>query len=506
MTTRFDTSLWWIKRDVRLADNEALTRAVELSVKVIPVYIDDSNEAHFRDWSHFHSQNIVSALSEIQEKLRASGSSILFMKGPALAALNKLHSTIPFEAVFSHEETGLDHTYKRDKRVKEWCKSHSIHWFEAPTNGVIRALRNRNSRGRIWNDRMSKPLLAEPVLPPINIPEQLQGQVYQPRPSNKDSHQIPALKRLSVVSEDRAQEVLNEFLNSRAFQYSGGISSPNSAFLAGSRLSAQLAWGTISLRTVYQATLRASASWRDIPADDATQWRKSLRAFSSRLHWRDHFIQRLESEPTMEFHALNPLYRNLEYEDDERLLAAWINGETGVPFIDACMRCLQETGFLNFRMRAMVTSYACHVLHLSWRTILYPLAKLFSDYEPGIHVSQLQMQAGVVGINTIRVYNPDKQMYDHDRDLTFTREWVPELRERSRSEIYSYKESPLANYPKPIVDYQARSKEMKSMLYAIKNSKAGREAAKEVFQQHGSRRPRRRTPDTRQLSLLGEPV
>jgi len=87
--------------------------------------------------------------------------------------------------------------------------------------------------------------------------------------------------------------------------------------------------------------------------------------------------------------------------------------------IDACMRCLNATGFMNFRMRSMLVSFACYGLHLDWRLIHPHLARVFLDYEPGIHLSQLQMQAGVVGINTIRVYSPHKQIIDQDPECVF---------------------------------------------------------------------------------------
>ena len=109
------------------------------------------------------------------------------------------------------------------------------------------------------------------------------------------------------------------------------------------------------------------------------------------------------------------------------MLDAWCEGRTGYPLVDACMRCLNAIGFLNFRMRAFVVSFAVYGLHLDWRTIHPHLARIFYDYEPGIHLAQLQMQAGVVGINTIRVYNPTKQLIDQDPYCKFVKQWVSEL-------------------------------------------------------------------------------
>ena len=178
--------------------------------------------------------------------------------------------------------------------------------------------------------------------------------------------------------------------------------------------------------------------------------------------------------------------------------------------VDACMRSLRATGFLNFRMRAMLVSYACHVLHLDWRSVMHPLGLVFLDYEPGIHVSQIQMQAGVVGINTLRVYDPDKQLREHDPAAAFTKRWVPELRPYSVEEILSHRKSPLVGYQSPVVEYHKQSKLMKDAFYQIRRSAEAREVSKEVLKSHGSRRRTRSAQRKRakykpsQISLFSE--
>ena len=140
----------------------------------------------------------------------------------------------------------------------------------------------------------------------------------------------------------------------------------------------------------------------------------------------------------------------------------------------------------------MVVSFAIYALHLSWRTIHPSLARIFLDYEPGIHLSQLQMQAGVVGINTIRVYNPAKQILDQDPNCQFIQKWIAELADFSVEDIINHDSEPLGDYPAPIVDFQMASKAMKDQVFSIRKSTEGKEASETVLKAHGSRKKTKR--------------
>ncbi len=423
-------------------------------------------------------------------------------------ALERIRCADGFDALYSHEETGSHITYTRDIAVDQWARTHGIVWHQAHQNGVIRGLVDRDKRQPVIRER----LLATPPRPApakmatwrIDAFGTVEDAVGSKRPAEpvlidewpEFAHlsQRPADSRISlgdtqIITETDAQAVWTSFLHQRGVRYSGGISSPNTAFEAGSRLSAHLAWGTISLRRVFHETWQRDRELAQFADPQAHQWRKSLKAFQSRLHWHDHFIQRLESAPSMEFEALNPAYRDIGYGDNEALLNAWEYGRTGLPLIDACMRCLAATGFLNFRMRAMVVSAGCFGLAQSWQSLHNPLARVFLDYEPGIHLSQIQMQAGIVGINTLRVYSPHKQLLDQDPHAVFVKRWIPELREFDATQIALYNERSLGHYPEPVTDIQSNTRTIRDQVYAIRQSQAGREASQQVLVKHGSRLP-----------------
>lgn len=487
-------AIWWIKKDFRLRDNPALAEALAHAEAVVPVFLFEPTVLQAEETSGFHVAAWCEALADLRQRLAPQGGDVLVLEGDAPEAFQRLREAMPFEAIWSHEEIGSAVTFERDQAVARWCAEAGIAWHEVPQTGVFRGGINRDKRAAAW-----KAFMADGPLPPpapqdlarLRLPEAAEslalGGALTP---GRFGHPLTAAQQAhrQAVSETAAEDTLRSFLHDRGRCYSGGISSPNDAFTCGSRLSVHLAWGTLTGRDVYAATEARQAELKGATGPEAAQWRKSLASFKSRLHWRDHFIQRLESEPQMEFEPLNAAYADLPTPGD-RFLEAWFTGHTGWPLVDACMRCAATTGFLNFRMRAMVTSVAVHTLRIDWRKILYPMARLWADYEPGIHIAQTQMQAGVVGINQLRAYSPDKQLLDHDYDAVFVRRWVPELAEVPAEAIRHHADRPVPGYPVPLVDRKESLKAFRSAYYTIKGRPETRALAERVYERHGSRRP-----------------
>ena len=519
-----DVVLWWIKRDIRLADNAALAGACSAAraggASVLPLFVFDPALVDYPDCSRLHLRAVLQALAGLRASLRRLGSELAVVGGPLPHLFARLGTALGVEVriteLWAHEETSLHAGYRRDREVRGWAARRGLRLREIPRNGVVRALTSRDRRIAIVERRLAAPEVATPSQLPMaaalrralerrELPAVDSFDVPDPRAGimvagsgcyaaveRCDSHR--ASRAPQRVDEPAAARVLASFLSRRCNAYARGMSSPNTAAQAASRLSVHLAWGTVSLRTVI-ARVRSSA---------AGGARSKLHPFRSRLYWHDHFVQRLEDQPDTEFVPINPAFAALETNgylaapaaEYERRLSAWLHGATGYPLVDATVRALRTTGYAPFRMRAMIVSFATHVLRLWWRDVLYPMAQWMADYVPGIHLSQLQMQAALTGINTIRVYNPTKQLVDHDRATTFVRRWIPELRQRDPAEIHALPELALPPYTPPVVEYRVESQIAKRFLYAIKNSADGRAAARIVLQQHGSRKgggPRRRT-------------
>jgi deoxyribodipyrimidine photo-lyase len=477
-----ETSVWWIKRDFRLFDNAALQEAVEAD-RVIPLFVVEPGIWDGPDASVFHQKAQAQALKNLRKQLQKRGADLLVKTGKMADVLAEIQDTYDLDTLVSHQEIGLNHTFTRDKQVELWCKNHSVSWSQHCFQGVIRGLNDRDKRLEKFNDFINKQLI--PIPNAINTPDNLfSGWPQEMRDV------LSAKPHIQEVTRSAGAAVLSDFLTQRGLNYAGNISSMNTAPDFASRLSVHLAWGTLSLREVFRQTRKRKKQLTESSKPKSGKWKRSLSSFESRLYWHSHFMQKLEDEPLMEFVPQNRAFTQVEWENDPEKLHAWKHGNTGIPMIDASVRCFRETGYLNFRCRAMITSFAVHGLHLSWRKILYPLAAMMADYIPGIHVPQLHMQAGVTGINTIRNYNPNKQMKDHDPQARFVKNWCPELVDCSPEQIYAHGtgEKMLDSYPDPIVNEKKRRKDMIGRLYEIKNSPEAEKYADEVYKKHGSRK------------------
>ena len=253
--------------------------------------------------------------------------------------------------IWSHEETGNGLTYARDLAVARWARENGIEWRETPSGGVVRRLRSRDGWSRRWEARVAEPA-SEPVtaLRPVLIDP---GQLFTgPQLGLAPDRRIFA----QLGGESAAHATLDTFLSERGHRYHREMSSPVSAFESCSRLSPHLAYGTISTRQIVQRLRRVANDSED------KEIRQALRAFDARLHWRDHFMQKLEDEPAVEFHNFVRGFDGLRENDhNAEHFAAWQQGRTGYPMVDACMRCLRETGWINFRMLAMLMSFAARI-------------------------------------------------------------------------------------------------------------------------------------------------
>jgi deoxyribodipyrimidine photo-lyase len=481
-------ALVWFKRDLRVHDHAPLVAALA-HTDALALFVIEPEWLQSPECDASHVDFALGCLSELRAALERRGLPLLVRVGKVVAVLQHLHQELAFTHLLSHEETGSDWSYARDVQVAAWCQTTGTLWQEFSQTGVVRRLRSRSGWAQRWQARMDAPL------------QLLQSGFTAAVPLEQPA--LPTLaalglaahgKTLQAAGEKAARRTLQSFLQLRGYDYRKALSSPLTAEEGCSRLSPHLAFGTLSLRTVHQATEVAIAS----TPDPALAY--ALRGFAGRLRWHCHFMQKLEDEPGIELRNFARVCDGLR-EDcfNAAHFAAWCAGRTGYPMVDACMRSLKATGWLNFRMRAMLVSFASYHLWLHWRQTGLFLARQFLDFEPGIHWSQMQMQSGTTGINTLRIYSPTKQAQDQDPQGLFIRRWCPELArvplpylaEPWKMDISVQRMAGClvgVDYPAPIVDDKVAMQAAKNRMYGLRQTAPARAEASAVQARHGSRK------------------
>lgn len=491
MFDRKSYGLVWFKRDLRWEDHEALATAAKHGA-VRCIYIVEPDLWRQPDMALQHFEFVRECLDDLHGALSARGGGLEIHVGEATDVLARLWHEAPYSALYSHQETGNRWSYGRDLKVAAWCRAQGLPWHEFAQFGVLRGLKNRDLWHPAWEKHMAAPTHKAPNLLFWSSPKAELGLAAMYAPDHLQ-HNPPQRQR---GGRALAMATLQSFLRQRSTGYRGGISSPLLAPDACSRLSVYLAWGCISMRELVQCT---RAHLAHLPPQ-ASRHRAGLTAFTSRLYWHCHFIQKLESEPEIEWRNMHRGYDGLrEHDFNVQYFEALKAARTGWPMVDACVTMLRETGWLNFRMRAMLVSVSAYPLWLHWRPVGEWLATQFLDYEPGIHWSQMQMQSGTTGINTTRVYNPVKQAQDHDPNGQFVRHWLPAMARVSDTWLFEpwLMPQPLqekagvvmgVDMAKPVVDLALATRQAKQSLYARRQTPDVRAGQSEVVKRHASRK------------------
>ena len=491
----------WFKRDFRLEDHAPINEVVKSNNNFLGIFVIEPSRLKEKDTDPIHIDWEIQCAVELQSRIRDLGGEMLILHDEIINVFENLSKEYQISNIYSHEEIGTEWSYRRDIKFGDWCKSKKLNWIEFPTNAVIRGLNNRDNWYKLRTERLMEDIIPSPNQ--LKFENELRIDSIS---SSKEIGIIPRkLRDKYKPGEIEAKKNLDSFLNKRGMNYRYEMSSPITGENSCSRLSHYISTGCITIRQIIKKANERVAYLKTLEKSDSRKkWIASINSFKSRLAWHCHFIQKLELQPTLGSRAMNhELDRRLNRELNPDRFEIWKEGKTGWPFFDACMRQLRATGWINFRMRAMLMSVASYTLWLPWKESGNYLARQFIDYEPGIHWSQVSMQSGTTGINTVRAYSILKQSTDHDPDGKYIRKWVPELTMVPTHYIHEpWKMSKTMqkqincvigeNYPRPIVDEKEARLEGVSKSYKARGSEKVRKISREINAKHGSRKGSRK--------------
>ena len=474
-------NILWFKKDLRIIDNEALYEASKKYI-ILPLYIIDKDLWSQESYSKRQWLFCKESLLDLNFELNKIGLKLIIKTGNVQDIFKEIHKKYIIKGIYSHQETGDFYAFNRDKKIRDWVKNNHIHWKEFLQFAVFKGLSDRNNWHKKWS------LFINKKIPKVNK-KQLSLEIYSEEIPEDDFFKFEEDKCIGRLKGGRGEALkrLDYFFNEKINLYSKDISSPLKSFDSCSRLSPYITWGCLSIREIFNKA--------------NSKKNKNLQMLKSRLTWHCHFIQKLESEPEIEFKEFHPYFRNIRTQNND-FLKLWSEGKTGYPFLDACMKSLNYHGWINFRMRAMLMSFASYNLWLPWQDSGKILAQKFVDYEPGIHWCQCQMQSGTTSINTNRIYNPIKQGKDHDPSGLFIKTWIPELRDVPEifihepwliTDKYNYKNLFKTNYFSPIVNISETAREARKKIHIISQMEGYQTISKAIYIKHGSRKTNLKT-------------
>jgi deoxyribodipyrimidine photo-lyase len=418
-------------KDLRVNDHQPLSEAVKLG-EVLPLYIHEPSVWKGKELSARHFQFVIEGLEELSRQFTVRGGRLFFAIGEVETILDALLEAYGSLTIFAH---------KASRPVQKWVERNNQNYY---VYGRESEKKSAKSLKKHWEAYMNEPIIGPPNT--IDIPDLIPEVLFT---ELKKFHHVE-LKGSKIRfgqqgGELNAIETLDTFLEERFQHYMENSDKPIPSSLSSSRLSAYITWGNISERFIYQRT-------RERLERISGGNKEQLEYFLSKLYSREKILYETNANEKTVKTDSNKYYRN------EEVFTRWLQGKTGIPFMDAAMRSLHKTGWLNFTLRGMVASFACNTLKLDCSKVSVELAGLFLDYQPEIHEYLMREQTAK---GKLKLVNPIKMGKKLDPDGNLIKRYIPELSQLSNEFIHQpwvYPGFYQLGYETPVVDVEEANK------------------------------------------------
>lgn len=466
--------LFWHRNDLRIVDSIGLARATQTDARVIGVFCFDPAILDRDDIASVRIAYLIGSLNSLAEDYQRAGSQLLFLHQDAIVGIPQLASGLQVQTVYWHYDVE-PYSQTRDAAVIAALQQHGIAteiaWdrqLHDPTQietGSKQPYTVYTPYWRNWSSR-SKPQPAVVKLRSVALtPSESKALKQLPMiaiPTAKDLGYIWNEPLIIEPGTSAAERELVAFCDRSIDEYDTQRNYP--AISGTSKLSAALKFGTISIRTVWAATVAAMEQAR---SDEA---RAGITTWRQELAWREFYQQAMYHFPTLAQGAYRDPFKHFPWQNDRDLFTAWCAGKTGYPIVDAAMRQLNHSGWMHNRCRMIVASFLTKDLIIDWQWGEKYFMQHLIDGDLSANNGGWQWSASSgMDPKPLRIFNPYTQSQKFDADGEYIREWVPELKSVDTDLLLSGKILPLTRqqlgYPQPIVDHSVQQRKFKE-LYA----------------------------------------
>jgi deoxyribodipyrimidine photo-lyase len=457
---RYRTSVFLFHRDLRLDDNTGLLSACAQSERVLPVFVLTDAQLVHNSYRSDHAVGFMfESLRDLDHQLRTHDGRLYLFAGDTAKVISSLAASGAIDAVFSNwDYTPFAHA--RDSALKELCGTLNVAWHQTPDALLFEPeqLLKADHKPYTVYSYFAKKAFNEVHKEPVRAPRPLSHRHWYTAPiaEARDVSMLTALLPTpppSPAVRGGSHEAASMLAGvSRFAQYRAERNYP--ALDATSHLSAHHKFGTVSVRQ----------TWHTI-----AEQLGPTHAMLGELLWRDFFTHVAYHFPHVFGSAFDRRFNELAWSDDEERFAAWCDGRTGVPIVDAGMRQLNVTGYMHNRVRMIVASFLTKDLHLNWQWGERYFARRLIDYDPSVNNGNWQWAAstGCDAQPWFRIFNPWLQGKRWDKDAQYIKHWVPELADLNARHLHALHASPKFRpsvYPAPIVDHTIESAATKKMF------------------------------------------